>query len=834
MKKILSLLFCGFVALTAAADTARPTTFVAQQADGTQLTLRMVGDEHFHYFVDVNSGATMLRDADGNYFAATEAQLTQYKTAAGVHRQAANARRIERLPMRPDAAPGERNKVLGNFKELVGTRRGLVILVNFASSERNLPFEMQTTRDQWEAAFNQVGYNENNHVGSVHDYFYDQSYGQFDLEFDVVGPVTVSRSLEYYGQNNSYGSDARPASMVVEACKLVDKEVDFSQYDWDNDGEVEQVYVIYAGYGEATGGADPYTIWPHEYTLQNSNYHDRLKVDYVYVNTYACSNELCGTEGVTMTGIGTACHEFSHCIGYPDFYDVDYSGAFAMDAFDIMCNGGHSGPSYNCEVPCGYTAYERWMGGWLEPKVLDKPCIVSDMKNIGDSPEAYVIYNAGHKDEYFLLENRVPTRWFSYLETFPAGHGMLVTHVDYSANSWQYNQVNDNPAHQRMTIIPAGGSYGTYLESYKSWKVTQADFMSMFFPGSKHVTALTNDSHTDSGAKLWNKNTDGTRFMNKAITDIEECTSEGTISFVFMGDVESGNRWTVSLDAGCGTTAQPMWTQSADNEKIVLPAAEAADERYKFLGWSAEYVQPTSTRPARLLNAGTAYRPVADVTLYAVYGYSEAGPVQDEYRLVNTLTDGRNYVFATKGAATTAEVFCLSTAGLLPDTYVKSPTPLPISVDFDQPVPTISNPGLESVWRVAVSDDEIVLRNGIYSLALSNTDGFALSTTPYYAGWNDKNGLYTVKDGSNTKYYMRLVSGQFSFNKTGSSSARMFAYEESDLSDLPIIYTTGADVSGLPAITLPATSHGIYNLAGQRTNTYLKGINIEAGKKVVR
>lgn len=86
----------------------------------------------------------------------------------------------------------------------------------------------------------------------MHDYFYNQSYGQFDLTFDVVGPVTVSKNMKAYGGNNSNKEDIDPAGMVVEACKLAASKVNFADYDWDKDGEVDQVYVIYAGYGEAS------------------------------------------------------------------------------------------------------------------------------------------------------------------------------------------------------------------------------------------------------------------------------------------------------------------------------------------------------------------------------------------------------------------------------------------------------------------------------------------------------------------------------------------------------------------------------------------------------
>lgn len=840
MKKILSFLFGGLVALTAAADTARPTTFVAHQADGTQLTLRMVGDEHFHYYVDVNSGATMLRDVDGNFVVCTSEHLGQLKAAGAVRRAALDKARSERLTAyqqsagihtTPDALVSGPHKAPGTFNgALTGTRRGLVILVNFAGTSLDLPYQFSTTRQNWDDAFNKVGYNDNNSIGSVHDYFYDQSYGKFDLEFDVVGPVTVSYNLEYYGKNSSNGYDSKPYSMIVEACKLVNSEVDFKNYDWDGDGEVDQVYVIYAGYGESSG-ADPNTIWPHENVLSRTPYGSRVRLDNVYINTYGCSNELCNTSGTIQTGIGTACHEFSHCIGFPDFYDIDYSGGFGMDALDIMCNGGHSGPQYNGEVPYGYTAYERWMAGWLEPKVLNQPTNVESLKSLADEPDAYIIYNDGKKNEYFLLENHRAEGWYKYNGNFIGGEGMIVTHVDFDQNIWTYNQPNDDPAHQRMTIIPAGGSYGSYSEKYKSWNVTRSDYASFTFPGSKHVRALTNESHFDCGGRLWNLNKDKTRYMNKPITEIEENKIDGSISFLFMADVDDGLRYTVMFDAGEGSVATLSATQQGARERIILPTATATVPDAHFVGWTTDYITAGSECPAGLMHAGTAYLPFADVTLHAVYATSSEGQLVDSYRPVTTLKKGGKYIFTNRNAAAD-DLGCLSTIGLSADGYSKDVAPTPIS--FAGETTTFSNPADEHVWMVKTFDDELVLYNGTRYLELNSADGMKLSDSPCYLGWDEKYGLYVFKSGSTTKYYLRVQSGKFIFGKSGSTSARIYAYEYSTPTDASITYFT-YNPEGISSISVAPSASATYDLQGRRIlSTSAHGITIQSGKKIIR
>lgn len=211
-----------------------------------------------------------------------------------------------------------------------GTKKGLVILVQFSDKSFTNPANVltlgsgeKTIKALYTDMLNKEGYTDKKTgaIGSVHDYFKDQSNGKFDLSFDVVGPITLSHSYSYYGEHTDNDNDANAPQMIIDACKAVKDSVDFSRYDWDGDGEVEQVYVVYAGEGEATGG-DANTVWPHKYNL--SAVGKSLSYNGVKIDTYACSNEVIRAEvnGKTRTyymGIGTICHEFSHCLGLPTF-----------------------------------------------------------------------------------------------------------------------------------------------------------------------------------------------------------------------------------------------------------------------------------------------------------------------------------------------------------------------------------------------------------------------------------------------------------------------------------------------------------------------------------
>lgn len=533
-------------AASAFAVPAKRVKRQVQQPDGSVLTVMLRGDENFHY-TSTEDGQPLVQRADGAYCYATldsngkltasaqvahdvesrgaaELSFLNYYTAEsqkvrslGMERaKQRNARRMARLAKRGvvDASGKPVRRVMagatgGEGIGVTGKRKGLVILVNFKDKK----MQSKHTQAEWNDYFNKVGYNKYGNNGSVHDYFYAQSYGKLDLEFDVIGPVTVSKNMASYGANDAQGNDIDPAGMIKEACELAyaKEKMDMSQYDWDGDGAVDQVYVIYAGYGEAAGG-EANTIWPHEWDIQGGGY--SLVLGGKRIRTYACSSELNGGYGTDISGIGTACHEFSHCMGIPDFYDTAGGGCFGMDAWDLMDYGSYGGDGYE---PTGYNAYEKWVSGWIEPTILTAPCYIKNMKPLSDAPEACVVFNEANKNEYYIFENRQ----LKGTDVALPNHGMLVIHVDYDQKVWFDNEVNNTSNHQRFTVVPADN------------KLTSETVAGDTYPGTTKSTELTDTSKP--AATLFNANSDGRKFLGKPVTDITE--KDGLISFTFMGGV---------------------------------------------------------------------------------------------------------------------------------------------------------------------------------------------------------------------------------------------------------------------------------------------------------
>ena len=474
-------------------------------SDGTTVSARLVGDEHGHFWL-ADNGKAYQQIGDNDFF--TEVSAEAIKQHAQTRRAAVNALRIQQLKGR---------RVLGEIEPYLGQKRGLVILVNFSDVE----FKSSNDSALYVRIANEENFHEGKFVGSMYDYFYAQSEGQFELTFDIVGPVTVSNKQSYYGSNNSEGDDKHPEEMIHEAVELVkDRVSDWKQYDWDDDGYIDQVYVVYAGKGEADGGAAN-TIWPHAWDLISSGAGAVVVGDGLMVCNYACGSELSGSGKIQ--GIGVMCHEFSHCLGYPDFYDTDYSGGQGMDDWDLMSGGSYNGDGFR---PAGYTGYERWMAGWKQPIELNMgKSKVENMKGLQDGGDFYIMYNDGHPDEYFLLENRSPSGWDMSLP----GSGLLIVHVDFDALAWAYNQPNDDPKHQRMTWIPSDNSY--------NFVKYDGEFYPSHVGNDIYPNAAGNDSFSDMStpaAELYHKNTDGTKLLHKGIKNIVK-NKDGSISFDFMG-----------------------------------------------------------------------------------------------------------------------------------------------------------------------------------------------------------------------------------------------------------------------------------------------------------
>ena len=439
---------------------------------------------------------------------------------------------VEQTATRADATRGIVSSLL----------KGDVCIPIILAAYSDVDFTIPDVQQVWDAMANQPGYSDHGAYGCMAEYFLEQSYGQFRVTFDVLGPVTLPQRRSYYGK----GDDGMINTMIFDACTLAAAlpGADFSRYDWNGDGTVEAVLVVYAGIGENVLGAPSDVVWPKQ------GYVSSYSAGGMRLNTYACSNELVYPNN-RQEGFGTLLHEFSHCLGLPDLYNTDNSvnDYIIFDEWDLMDGGCYAADGWG---PVSYSAYERMLCGWLQPEELTAETEISAFRPLNDGGGAYLIRNDANSDEFFLLENRQQTGFDYYLP----GHGLLVTHVG------QYRPGSLFPNYGSSILVqpvPADDlefrwSYKKYVQDYygvtlpdnqlnidSKYKGYQYDDIgrSRLMTGTAYPyvadDVVLNDELTDTStpaATLRYANTSGEKLLSKPITGIRE--DDGLISFRFM------------------------------------------------------------------------------------------------------------------------------------------------------------------------------------------------------------------------------------------------------------------------------------------------------------
>lgn len=323
------------------------------------------------------------------------------------------------------------------------TYRQLVVLVSFADCD----FSFEDPQATYHHIFNTPGYTQRDGAGCVADYFRDQSNGLLNLAFDIYGPYKTNSKVKTgsSGRNEGHTAFREATRMMMEE----HPEIDFSVYDWNGDGSVEQVVYVYAGYSgnQSTIQNEGY-VWPTTGSFSSISTKDGHKISH-----YTASGELWVND--TSCGIGIICHEFSHCLGLPDIYPTSKSvGEISVvDEWDLMDGG--TGTNYGW-CPPNYSPLEKMIMGWLTPTLLTADTIITDLKTVAEGGEVYMIRRSD--DEFYLLENR---QWNGWDYGLP-GHGLVVYHANFSGSTWQSNVVNNVKGKPNYSLVAADGR--TYTE----------------------------------------------------------------------------------------------------------------------------------------------------------------------------------------------------------------------------------------------------------------------------------------------------------------------------------------------------------------------------------
>lgn len=547
MKRFLLSLIVSGVCVGAFAIPAKPGFINYTQPDGTVIKVRMVGDEYghmtysekghlvvekdgaLHYAIFDNQGVPQASDRIVTPMEPDAGEIALLQTSEQIEKwmETLESRKFSRLSkfsksyrvvnsddsedsedsdseVSDDEGEGEENSDerrlvplnFGRFETgfpAFGKIKGLVILVSY----QDVDFKYGDY-DYFFRMLNEEGFSDNGSFGSARDWFIENSSGQFLPDFDVYGPVQLPKNRAYYGGNNFVGDDKNPEKMVIHAMEILDDEVDFSQYDCDGDGVIDNVFIFYAGKGEHDSNLSS-AVWPHSWEVYGGagieEYFDGLLLD-----RYACSCEY--PSGYNRPdGIGTFVHEFSHVMGLPDLYATNYSSSFTPGDWSAMDSGPYNNDGL---TPPNYSSFEKGALGWIDFIPLEEGAV--EIPYLADTDVAYVLPTE-RPEEFFFFENRQQIG----NDQFIPGHGMLVWHVDYKKSVWDMNTVNNKTGHNYVDLIEA--------DNNKSRNTRSGDS----FPGTKNVKEFS--FSTKPQLASWAK-----KQLTLELSDIEE-SEDGLISF---------------------------------------------------------------------------------------------------------------------------------------------------------------------------------------------------------------------------------------------------------------------------------------------------------------
>lgn len=521
--------------------------------DGSKLTVLLRGDEFFNY--TLSEDGYLIRENEQGYFNYVEIDTRGLQLSSTVRVRPKAERTVEeqQLTARIQAFPdlqkqysAQRTAKESQLKDAPqkayptsGSPKSLVILVNYT----DIKFQISNPQQAFTNLLNQEGYSGNGGTGSARDYFKTASFGVSSPEFVVVGPYNLPNNREYYGGNTSSGDDQRAREMVVEACNAASADgVDFSTYDTDADGIVDNVFIYYAGHNEAEGGAKE-SIWPHRWQLNTS-----LTLNGKRIVGYACTSELRGSSGTNMCGIGTFAHEFGHVYGLVDYYATNGASHHTLSYWNIMDAGAYLNQG---RTPPTYSAYDRFYVGWLTPTLL-KSAQDINLPDLKTSNKAYILtaidaHNLSgsnpNPSEFILLEYRSRSGWDAYIPN----SGMLATRIVYNRNDWWSNGPNNNATSMGVDLIEADGVASTNTLAGDS------------YPGSANVTSFNPTLRSGSD-------------MGKPITYIREASN--AVTFRFMG---GGNPPTILTSQNDLIPFKTVFGQTPPEQEIVISAVDLID-----------------------------------------------------------------------------------------------------------------------------------------------------------------------------------------------------------------------------------------------------------------
>jgi len=480
--------------------------------------LYLKGDEGCKYAI-TEDGYTAFQTSDGWYYAMQDINgdvvVSPYKVCSEWNKDFSTKSFLNSLPKGLHVTSSDEitsfnisHNPIGVQKkqEVKGNIKVLIILMQFSD------VRFTKTQNDFQRLFNEKNYKEDGAYGSVYDYYDKVSYSQLQLHSDVLGPFTASHNMAYYGGNSSRSrGDMNPKALFDEAIQYATKKTDLSMYDSDLDGYIDNIHIIFAGYGEEAG-ASSNAIWSHEMTFRTETI-DGMKIDH-----YSCSPELRGNNGEGISRIGPPCHEIGHALGAMDYYDVDYqTGGYyeGTGDWDIMASGSWNDDGAR---PADFNPYVKaYNFGWVDVQCLN----LASQNTIMPSTNINNIYRIDTpvSGDFFLLDNRQSTD----ITGAEPGKGLLIFHIGPQLSQKAQSNTINATYPQQCYIVCASAR-----EAFP--KASPSSYGSISSAGCPYPGTTNNTSFTDKStpaALCFNGHNAGF-----SITNIQQM-NDGSISLFF-------------------------------------------------------------------------------------------------------------------------------------------------------------------------------------------------------------------------------------------------------------------------------------------------------------
>lgn len=582
---VVALAICAGVVFARPASMAVQTV---QNKDGSSVSIRHFGDEHYH-FTETADGYLVTGDGEGNYvYVDASGKPSSVVAKNAVDRSDADVKFLEGLDQEavrknhknlnggrfpaPEETSGQLNfshlPLMAFNQDGAPARMARPKPKSWVTGERWIPVLLVGTTDKaygdsaaFHAFLNQEGYNKNGNIGSLRDYYLYSSGGRFNPHFDVY-PVQINAALTSFGTGDSF-SEGR---FMAEGVKVLTQRPDFlaNADKYCSSGKSVDGFIFLFPGMEEDALKQSRNFWGHAYQMMyngsGSGYEAYKSNGYSFDKYLFIAQYADGSSNSQINQMGIFAHEFSHVLGLKDHYAKDDYGTMIVgpDKYDVMSQGMYNGTSWNAgNIPAAFSAFEREAMGWLTLSEISVEDSVYGLKKLVDM-QAYSITNPKQSDEYYIVEYRPSEKYDAKL----GNNGVFVWYIDYDRDLYEYeNAINKDSDHQRIavkSVLKAGAKFSDFSFVNGGGKAGISGIYSVALDGNARACFTPNASR--SIGECPEESSSSVESSSSAGSSSSEALSSGAVSsstVAIAGVAAADPRVRVSLSGNTLNVAAP-------------------------------------------------------------------------------------------------------------------------------------------------------------------------------------------------------------------------------------------------------------------------------------